>query len=618
MIEENRLESLLLEFKENSDLWFSGVKDIVKSYHEFFKNFLVKEKIKNYKWEDFQTIGNYLHSFNSMPLAKARALGEMNHTLEHYRISFKELVNIDLPVKERINKIVEKGEPRYLKYFGLSSISEIICHIEPDKYVFYNRRDRGAVEYLVGEIEEDPNEKKGDLFERYNKVIEPIIEEYKRILGGKSKTDTTIQMDVDQFFSWLYINKISKLEKENKKNKSVVLKDKAFSKEFPYLEKLEIKNFYTIKKLGLNDLSKSKEIYILGENGDGKTLLLQSIIISLYSQYAKTNKITEIEKMLSDDEELEITSTLTNGDVYKAYYQDIIDKDAPLSIPKHVIAYGVNRNKTSKEQYKTFGFLTLFNSDLMLRDPIDWLQWKKFNELEHKKEGISLGSATHLISSILGHGFKIKEVNSREVIFEERGNVTVYSELSDGFKSFITWILDLIYRLSESQPNVTDTKDFYGIVLVDEIDLFMHPKWQYRIVGRLREWFPKIQFIFTTHSPIVLLGSSSDAIFYRIYRDKAITYVGDIYSYEEIQDLMASSITTSPLFDLEYAGMKNNQGSVSTYDSFYESKIMKEVNQKIKEQRDQKPFPISKKTIQEIIAGAINKYGKGGDNDKDQ
>jgi hypothetical protein len=128
----------------------------------------------------------------------------------------------------------------------------------------------------------------------------------------------------------------------------------------------------------------------------------------------------------------------------------------------------------------------------------------------------------------------------------------------------------------------------------------------------------KIQFIFTTHSPIVLLGSSVDAIFYRIYRDKAITYVGDIYSYEEIQDLMASSITTSPLFDLEYAGMKNNQGSVSTYDSFYESKIMKEVNQKIKEQREQNPFPISKKTIKEIIAGAINKYGNGGDNDKNQ
>jgi hypothetical protein len=51
-----------------------------------------------------------------------------------------------------------------------------------------------------------------------------------------------------------------------------------------------------------------------------------------------------------------------------------------------------------------------------------------------------------------------------------------------------------------------------GLVLIDEIDLYLHPAWQVRLVGALRETFPRLQFVTTTHSPILLNGLRQDEI----------------------------------------------------------------------------------------------------------
>ena len=60
-------------------------------------------------------------------------------------------------------------------------------------------------------------------------------------------------------------------------------------------------------------------------------------------------------------------------------------------------------------------------------------------------------------------------------------------------------------------------------MLVDEIGVYLHPKWQYTIVRKLRSWFPLVQFIFTTHSPIVIMGASKDAAFYKVYKEGGVT-----------------------------------------------------------------------------------------------
>lgn len=78
--------------------------------------------------------------------------------------------------------------------------------------------------------------------------------------------------------------------------------------------------------------------------------------------------------------------------------------------------------------------------------------------------------------------------------------------LAHGYQSTIAWVADLVgHILLESQTEI-EPKDMEGLVLIDEIDLYLHPAWQRALIPALRATFPAMQFIVTTHSPVVLSG----------------------------------------------------------------------------------------------------------------
>ena len=84
---------------------------------------------------------------------------------------------------------------------------------------------------------------------------------------------------------------------------------------------------------------------------------------------------------------------------------------------------------------------------------------------------------------------------------------TAYSieQLSDGYKTSLAMVMDIASRAVEANPHLgVDALKASGIVLIDEIELHLHPSWQQRIIPDLRRTFPNIQFICTTHSPQVL------------------------------------------------------------------------------------------------------------------
>jgi predicted ATP-binding protein involved in virulence len=98
--------------------------------------------------------------------------------------------------------------------------------------------------------------------------------------------------------------------------------------------------------------------------------------------------------------------------------------------------------------------------------------------------------------------------------------------LSAGYRGVITIICDMIARLSAKQK-VKVISDFQGIVLIDEVELHLHPKWQYGFMNKLREIFPLIQFIVTTHSSTVLLGASMEAVYYNIYKKDGVVKISE-------------------------------------------------------------------------------------------
>lgn len=91
-----------------------------------------------------------------------------------------------------------------------------------------------------------------------------------------------------------------------------------------------------------------------------------------------------------------------------------------------------------------------------------------------------------------------------DYVFSQGGLDIPFRSLSDGYRAFLGWVTDLLYHLDLAckKPRAS-LASVSGVVLVDEIDLHLHPRWQMEVVGHLSKAFPRLQFIFTSHSPLI-------------------------------------------------------------------------------------------------------------------
>ncbi len=84
--------------------------------------------------------------------------------------------------------------------------------------------------------------------------------------------------------------------------------------------------------------------------------------------------------------------------------------------------------------------------------------------------------------------------------------------LSQGYQGIIAWIADLRGHAALDAERLVPPEEVRGLVLIDEVDLFLHPRWQATLVKSLKTLFPLVQFVVTTHSPLVLSGLEPDEI----------------------------------------------------------------------------------------------------------
>ncbi len=101
------------------------------------------------------------------------------------------------------------------------------------------------------------------------------------------------------------------------------------------------------------------------------------------------------------------------------------------------------------------------------------------------------------------------------VVFTTRGEPVGAIDLPDGFRSTIAWLVDLCSCWCEKFPDKAASRkpeDIEAIVLIDEIDLHLHPSLQRTIVPQLRRALPRVQWVVTTHSPLVLSSFDSAEI----------------------------------------------------------------------------------------------------------
>ncbi len=161
---------------------------------------------------------------------------------------------------------------------------------------------------------------------------------------------------------------------------------------------------------------------------------------------------------------------------------------------------------------KLASHLSVFGENVALTESLNWLRELKFKKLEKGPEGRLLDSLKHFINQdgFLPHKARLTEVSSKGVEFVDGNDRELLVEdLSDGYRSILSMTFELIRQLSRVYAasyifNEDTTKIMApGVVLIDEVDAHLHPTWQRRIGLWLREHFPKMQFIVTTHSPLI-------------------------------------------------------------------------------------------------------------------
>lgn len=124
----------------------------------------------------------------------------------------------------------------------------------------------------------------------------------------------------------------------------------------------------------------------------------------------------------------------------------------------------------------------------------------------------------------------------KELIYKEENEEMPISKLSAGYQSLLWMIMDIAYRVCMLNPELESRKQLTGIVLIDEIDMHLHPKWQWNVIEALRQTFENVQFIIATHSPIVI-SASKDANIVLLDNDQEVSYLPDCYGYE-VEDVL--------------------------------------------------------------------------------
>ncbi len=167
--------------------------------------------------------------------------------------------------------------------------------------------------------------------------------------------------------------------------------------------------------------------------------------------------------------------------------------------------------------------LSVFGEDVALTATLEWLQKLRFKQLEDADsiDGKLLNNVQRFLNQpdFLPNNVKMKEVNSDGVIFIDGAGVELGIEaLSDGYRAVLSMMLELIrqivccYQTNEVFSTDFSQIDYPGVVFVDEIDVHLHPSWQRSIGQWLTRHFPRIQFIVSTHSPLVCQGAVNGSI----------------------------------------------------------------------------------------------------------
>lgn len=308
---------------------------------------------------------------------------------------------------------------------------------------------------------------------------------------------------------------------------------------------------------------------LCGPNGIGKTTVLESIA------HCFTQGQSHILKRNVNLSTAHINATLMTGETIDFAF-DVYDPSKPIQLSN-----GVARAKAllSLKTTRTFGYqqLNAVGKDTekqdwtMAQEAISGVQlsdiknWFVNRHMFSPHEGAlnetqkaNFELAKKCFSALNGaFEFSHVDASSLEIAVDTPDGKIHYEYLSSGFKSCLSILFGIIKEVEFRFPGVK-VEDFAGIVLLDEIELHLHPEWQGKIASVLTKIFPRIQFIVTTHSPhviqaalpkqVIALELNEGAVRVRPQPMSALGYRG--WTVDEVlTDVMGMADTRSEFFN---------------------------------------------------------------------
>ncbi len=337
----------------------------------------------------------------------------------------------------------------------------------------------------------------------------------------------------------------------------------------------------------------AKWTIILGDNGTGKTTILKCLVALEPMQYALNQdtytyapkgffheQIADFKANISKANFNISTSFFYRGSLKKndtnmivegyGFQQNISklsETDNSSGLDKYLViyAYGANRllGKSSLLESKGDNSTTLFDTHATLINAEEWLLQAdyaiKSSQGEDKK---FLKKWFEKIKDTLIKLLpEVEEIRTREITksqtkagIEVKKN-GIWLEIDDlglGYQTVMAWVIDLASRMVERYPNSKNPLQEPAIVLVDEIDLHLHPHWQRTLIQNLSEIFTETQFIVTAHSPLIV-QSAQDANIVLLKREGEQVKIYNKKDLSIINGWRIDQILTSDLFGLESA-----------------------------------------------------------------
>jgi len=338
-----------------------------------------------------------------------------------------------------------------------------------------------------------------------------------------------------------------------------------------YIKTIEINNIRSVRDFKMEFSEYAGWHVLIGDNGAGKSTIIRSIALALVgpkeapglradwgdwlSRQENQGLISLSLEKSEDDEQTEKSGPATKIDIPNEILFRKVDGSVDIYFninglngvnPRGYnwgqgagwfsVAYGPYRRfaggnqewtKVFYSQPKLGAHLSAFGEDIALTEATEWLVKLNYQILEQKESTSVIDNIKKLVNSVdfLPHRAEIESISSEGVVFKDgNGSLINVNQLSDGYRSVLSLTFELIRQLvrvygSDSvfeniRKGDTDNMKITlpGVVLIDEIDAHLHPTWQTRIGQWFTKYFPNIQFIVTTHSPLICRASEKGSI----------------------------------------------------------------------------------------------------------